>query len=198
MPGRRGRSSPLPVNARTFVSVGSPWSRVRGASWFGRERSTFRFPPSRSKRSCGVSPIESKPRPLDGYRGTHHRSGRPSLPSPAITGVGTQRTGTGGDSCGGRWLRNPGSGIRAVCVPSTNNRTIPVMAIDFASDGSVIIEWGSRNIVIPSPMIGDYRKLRNRLDELARIEDDLREKGQATLADKTGKDAKDRAKREQG
>ena len=71
------------------------------------------------------------------------------------------------------------------------------MAIDFASDGSVIIEWGIRNIVIPSPMIGDYRKLRNRLDELARIEDDLREKWQATLADKTGKDAKDRAKREQ-
>jgi hypothetical protein len=65
------------------------------------------------------------------------------------------------------------------------------MAIDFAQDGSVIIEWtGAKadlhTVTVPSPMIGDYRKLRNRLDELARIEDDLREKWtKATGKDKT-------------
>ena len=73
------------------------------------------------------------------------------------------------------------------------------MAIDFAQDGSVIIEWtGAKadfhTVTVPSPMIGDYRKLRNRLDELARIEDDLREKWQTAVKDKT---EKDRIKREQ-
>ena len=53
------------------------------------------------------------------------------------------------------------------------------MAIDFKNDGTIAIEWDGRSVVIPSPTIGDYRKLRNHLDELANVEESLRTKFRA-------------------
>jgi len=54
------------------------------------------------------------------------------------------------------------------------------MGIEFNQDGTIGIDFGDRSLVVPSPTIGTYRKLRNRLGEIFDQEKILRKARDAT------------------